>query len=317
MKTILITGGAGFIGSAVVREFLDEGAKVVVYDNFSYGRREFLPDHEELTIVDGDINDTEHLAQAISEYHLDYVCHLAAMHFIPHCNANPTKALYVNTVGTESVLTACCKGADIEKVLIASTAAVYDVNDEPNNESRTPVKPVDIYGLSKMFTELLAEKFARKTSITTVSIRFFNAVGPRETNPHVIPHIFESTKKSSHIPLGNIKPKRDYIHTSDMAGALLAVCRSDISQYQVFNVGSGVEYSVEEVVEMVGEILHEELTIRQEADRVREVERKHLVADIGKIKEVTGWEPNLILKEALVDTAQYYGFKYGEKQVQQ
>ena len=209
--------------------------------------------HEGLRIVEGDINDTDSLVEAILTYSPDYVCHLAAIHFIPDCNANSTKALQVNTVGTQSVLNTC-KNRAIDKVIVASTAAVYAVNNWPNVENKTQFAPIDIYGLSKMFAELLAKKFAEETGITTISIRLFNAVGPRETNPHVIPHILESAKKSEYIPLGNIKPKRDYIHTSDIAEAILTLCLSDIKQYHVFNVGSGVEYSVEELVAMVSQI---------------------------------------------------------------
>lgn len=307
MQTIMITGGAGFIGSAVVRTFLRAGLRVVVYDNFTYGKREFLPDVDNLEIVEGDINHTGALAEAIERCRPAYLCHLAAIHFIPHCNENPTRALLVNTVGSESVLNAAA-GKGIDKIVIASTAAVYPITDGKNSESGTPAGPVDIYGLSKLFSEALAEKYARETGDTTIAIRLFNAVGPRETNPHVIPHIFETARGSDVIPLGNVEPKRDYIHTGDIAEAILALCRSDVSGFDIFNVGSGEEYSVVEVVGMIGTIIGRGLTIEQDRERVRAVERQHLVADISKIGQATGWKPAMSLPAALADTAKYYQF---------
>lgn len=307
MKTILITGGAGFIGSAVVRTFLQAGMRVVLYDNFTYGRREFLPADDNLEIVEGDINQTDALAAAIEQCRPAYLCHLAAIHFIPHCNENPTKALHVNTVGTESVLNAAA-GKGIEKIISASTAAVYPITDGPNSEAGTEAGPIDIYGLSKFFSEALAEKYTRETGDTTIAMRLFNAVGPRETNPHVIPHIFETARDSDVIPLGNVEPKRDYIHTADIAEAILALCRSDVSGFDIFNVGSGEEHSVVDVVAMIGEIIGRPLTIQQDQERVRSVDRMHLVADIGKIGNATGWQPAMSLKAALADTAKYYQF---------
>jgi len=316
MKKILITGGAGFIGSEVVRKFLEVNFEVIVYDDFSWGKREFLPTHDGLTVIEGDINDTELLKKIISAHSPNYICHLAAIHFIPYCNANPIKTLIVNTVGTESVLDAC-KNKNIEKVFIASSAAVYPNSELPNIEDKTEVAPIDIYGLSKMFAELLAKKFFRETHIDTIVLRIFNAIGPRETNPHVVPHIFESLKTSNCIPLGNIKPKRDYIHTRDIAEAIYAICESDIGGYEVFNIGSGKEYSVEEIVTMLGEILKRPLTIKQVRERMRKVERMHLLADISKIRNATGWEPKIQLHDALVDIARYYGIIPDEKRLKE
>ena len=268
--------------------------------------KEFLPENNRMTVVEGDINDTKLLTNTILEANPNYVCHLAAMHFIPDCNANPTGALLANTVGTESVLNAC-KRNKIEKVLVASTAAVYPISNDPNVEAETEIAPIDIYGLSKMFVESLCQKFVRETGVDAIILRLFNAVGPRETNPHVIPHIFEMLNTSDTIPLGNISPKRDYIHTSDIAEAIYSLCKSQIRGYEAFNIGTGKEYSVEEVVSMLSEILDRRLSIRQDENRMRDVDRMHLVADINKVKSLVGWAPKMNIYDALKDTAKYYG----------
>ena len=107
MKKIFITGGAGFIGSAIVRKLINNGYEVIVYDNLSYGKRNFLPESNSLTFIEGDIIQTDRLRKTIFDTNPYCVYHLAAKHFIPDCNSNPSKALQVNTVGTESVLNAC------------------------------------------------------------------------------------------------------------------------------------------------------------------------------------------------------------------
>jgi len=307
LKKIFITGGAGFIGSAIVRKLINNGYKVIIYDNLSYGKRHFLPKTDSLVFIEGNINETDNLRKAIIDSNPYCLYHLAAIHFIPDCNSNPSKALEINTVGTESVLNAC-NNCGIKQIILASTAAVYPINDFPNIEDKTPAKPIDIYGYSKLFSEMLLKKFQNETGIQSIALRLFNAVGPRETNPHVIPHIFLSAKDTDIIPLGNLEPRRDYIHVDDIATAFLQVTQNstDVNDFDVFNVGSGKEYSVVDLTKMIGNILGRELKVEKKDERVRNIERMHLVSDISKIKKLIGWKPKLNLEEALLDTAKYY-----------
>tara|TARA_Y100000031_G_scaffold123334_1_gene138630 strand:- start:289 stop:1221 length:933 start_codon:yes stop_codon:yes gene_type:complete len=303
----LITGGAGFIGSSLVKKLIENDYEVIVYDNLTYGNKQFLPDSKSLVFIEGDINDSEYLKKTIVKYSPNYVYHLAAIHFIPDCNSNPKKALNINTIGTESVLNAC-KNNKIEQIIFSSTAAVYPINNFPNSEDDTIVGPIDIYGLSKLFSEMLVKKFYNETGIQSVVLRLFNAVGPRETNPHIIPHIFQSAKSSNLIPLGNLKPKRDYIHVDDIARAFLnlTIKHEKIKGFDIFNVGSGKEYSVNDLIKMIQNIIGKKLTVQKSDDRVRKLERMHLVSDISKIKKVIGWEPKITLDKALLDTYNYY-----------
>ena len=307
MNRILITGGAGFIGSAIVQNLIKNGYEVIVYDNLSYGKKQFLPKSKSVTFIEGDIINKKYLSKIISEVGPFCVYHLAAIHFIPDCNSNPSKALQVNTLGTESVLSAC-NNDGIKQIIMASTAAVYPINDLPNNEDKTTAAPIDIYGYSKLFSEMLLKKFQKETGIQSIALRLFNAVGPRETNLHVIPHIFLTTNDTNIIPLGNIEPKRDYIHVNDIANAFHKVTqnRTNLNGFDIFNIGTGKEYSVIDLVNMIGDILGKDLEIHEKEDRVRKVERMHLIADISKIKNFVGWEPNISLKDALINTAQYY-----------
>jgi UDP-glucose 4-epimerase len=137
-------------------------------------------------------------------------------------------------------------------------------------------------------------------------LRLFNAIGRNETNPHVVPHIFESLQRSDAIELGNTAPRRDYIDTRDIADAVVAVAGS-LEGHQVLNVGTGVAYSVDDVVERLRAILGRRITVVQEPSRVRATERMVLLADIGRIRRAAQWAPRIPLEETLRDLALAYG----------
>jgi UDP-glucose 4-epimerase len=130
--------------------------------------------------------------------------------------------------------------------------------------------------------------------------RFFNAFGPNETNPHLFPTIQRQILDGARtLKLGNLDPKRDYIHTEDMSRAMSALLSAGITGYDTFNIGRGIEYSVREIVEAFERQLGEKLTIEVDPARVRKVERMHLLADVRKLKQVTGWEPQWGIDEGV------------------
>src|SRR4030042_5945163 len=186
MKT-LITGGAGFIGSAIVPALKKEGFDIYVLDNLSFGNREFI-DIKDTQFFRADIRDTQKVEEIFARLKPEIVVHLAAIHFIPYCNQHPFEAADINIRGTINVLNACKSLPTINKLFFASTAAVYTINDEALNENHVLI-PNDIYGLSKLTGEILCKKFNLETNIDTIVCRFFNAFGPNETNPHLIPEI--------------------------------------------------------------------------------------------------------------------------------
>lgn len=297
-ERVLITGGAGFIGSAVANRLAATGKEIWVLDDLSFGVRELapVPDERFLRI---DIRDQRSVEDAIARIAPAQVLHLAAVHFIPYCNAHPVEAADININGTIHVLDACAIVGDVRQVFVASTAAVYPIANEAMSEEH-PTGPLDIYGTTKLATERIASDFALRTGIATIVGRFFNAFGPNETNPHLIPEIQRQVRAGQRVlRLGNLEPKRDFIHTSDMASAMDALLGAGLRGYHVFNIGRGIEYSVREVVEAFERQLGEPLRIEVEEKRVRKVERLHLLADVGKLKRATGWEPQWSIDEGI------------------
>jgi len=305
-NTVLVTGGAGFIGQTLVNRLLqDQYRQVVLYDNFVTGHQSILnTDHPDLSIVSGDIRNRESLEHVLRQYRPRVVYHLAALHFIPYCNAHPEETLSVNVVGLQTLLSAC-RQVPVERLVFASTAAIYPIFEEANREDH-PADPVDIYGMSKYFGEKLVRRFSADTGTLCTVGRFFNAYGPGETNPHVIPEIMGQVKKGNTLQLGNLDPKRDYIYIDDMASALDVIGRKSTADYEVYNIGSGKEYSVRELVAVVESLVGRPLTISQDKQRMRRVERRHLLADINKIRQQLNWQPSMTINEGLYDTLKAY-----------
>lgn len=298
MKKILITGGAGFIGSAVIKELQKHDHDICVVDNLSFGNREFIdiPDSRFMNI---DIRDRKELENVIREFMPQWVIHLAAIHFIPYCNQHPFESSDINIRGTINVLDSLVECKSLEKIFFASTAAVYPISDEAVSEELPPL-PLDIYGLSKLAGERLINEFHLKTKIPAVICRFFNAFGPNETNPHLIPEIQNQINSGVRtINLGNLTPKRDFIHTSDMAVAVRSLMEKFDKGIDVFNLGRGIEYAVTEIVEAFERQLNEKVNIEVEQSRVRKVERMHLLADITKLKKFLNWEPKVSIDEGI------------------
>lgn len=305
-KVSLVTGGAGFIGSELVLQLLNENHKVIVYDNFSFGHRSNLPDESErLQVIEGDILDLDKLENVFKENEPYYVFHLAALHFIPYCISHPQETIRVNVEGTVNVHEAM-KNHRPEAYVFASTASIYPIKDTANQETDEPGS-MEIYGASKLYGEDLVKLFHKEASVKSAVVRFFNAFGPRETNPHVIPEIIIQLKKGNQVNLGNIEPKRDFIHTADMCRALRMLASSDAYELDTFNLGQGEEVSVKEVVSMIADIIGQPIEIITDPARVRKVERMHLMSDNSKIKKAIGWEPRISLKEGFRKLLQFDG----------
>lgn len=287
---ILITGGAGFIGSAIVPVLKRDGHDIYVLDNLSFGNREFVDIPDSHFFLE-DIRDAEKMKEIFITLRPDYVVHLAALHFIPYCNERPFEAADINIRGTMNVLNASKSLTSLKKFFFASTAAVYPIADVAVNENHE-VLPLDIYGLTKLTGEHLCRKFNLETEIDTIVCRFFNAFGPNETNPHLIPEIDRQLMQGLRtIKLGNLTPKREFIHTYDMATAVRQLLKMENTGFDIFNLGRGKEYSVVEIVEAFERQLNEKIIIEVDPARVRKVEREHLLADVTKIKKLAQWEP--------------------------
>jgi len=298
-KRILITGATGFIGSAIYNYFKEViNAEIFVIDNLSFGDIENITIAKDNLFVE-DIVNRKKINEIFASVQPEWVIHLAAIHFIPYCNKFPFESSNINIQGTKNVLDAAKQCGSVKKIFFSSTAAVYPIYEGKYSETHE-TNPLDIYGLSKLTGEYLCKQFFMETAIPTIVCRFFNAFGPNETNPHLIPAIQEQINAGLRtIKLGNLEPKRDFIHTSDMARAVYLLLDKFDEGYDVFNLGSGIEYAVIEIVEAFERQIGEKINIESDQSRTRKVERMHLVASISKLKAFTGWEPKISIDEGI------------------
>lgn len=296
MSKILVTGGAGFIGSAVIAHLRKHGHEIFVIDNLSFGNRDFINISDNAFFRE-DILNRNRMMEVIGNIRPEIIIHLAAVHFIPYCNEHPYESSNINIRGTIHILEAA-RAYGVRKVFFASTAAVYPIYDEAVTETHE-TGPMDIYGLSKLTGEHLCNEFHLQTGIPVVVCRFFNAFGPNETNPHLIPEIQKQILGGNRkIKLGNLTPKRDFIHTFDMANAVRILLEKTGDGIHTYNLGRGIEYSVTEIVDAFSAAIGEKIEIEVDPARVRKVERMHLLADVSKLKSL-GWEPKIGIEEGI------------------
>ncbi len=303
-----VTGGAGFIGREVVKQLLLLNHKICVYDDFSFGRKENLEQftHDtQLETVKGKIENHSELLESMKVFQPDIVIHLAAIHFIPFCNSHPLETIRINVEGTHSVFEAAVK-CNAKRVLLASSGAIYASEEHELQEDKDMPAPVDIYGISKLLCEHSSKYYSDKYGIESVVMRFFNTYGPYETNEHLIPEIMKQLRKGKTLKLGNVKTKRDYIFTKDIARAIVSLASSTkVGKYDIVNIGAGKEYSAEDIVNTISTLLNKEIIIDIDQSRVRKSDKMHQIASLSRIKKYIEWEPKYSVKDGLLALLKY------------
>jgi UDP-glucose 4-epimerase len=292
-----VTGGAGFVGAPLVHRLERGGHEVVVYDNLSRGSKAQLVSGPgfasgALELIEADVLDDSTLSHCVREAQPEIVVHLAAMHFIPDCEADPAACLEVNVGGTQAVIDAVGPCPSVRRLLFASSAAVYRPSAEAHDEEASELGPTDIYGSSKLSGEVLLGRFNRRFPGRARIARLFNVFGPGETNPHLIPAILTQALDSDRLLLGDLSTKRDYIYTDDVAAAFERLACSVLPEgLNVFNIGAGQERSGSEVVGAVGQLLGRGLQVVADRNRLRPSDRPNLLADTRRAAEYLSWRP--------------------------
>lgn len=299
---ILITGGNGYVGRTLCRHLL-EAHDVCVVDNLRYGENRFRESEQaNIRWESVDIRDHAALSDIIRQFQPQAIVHLAALHFIPECEAKPDLAVSTNVLGTCNVASLC--PADC-RLVFASTAAVYRPDERAHDEQASIIEPVDLYGWTKLHGEHYIRHYAKMRGYSACIIRLFNVAGPGETNPHVLPEIIAQLKsQGTTLKLGNIEPKRDYIHVDDVARGFAAAAFNSTwpaGHVETLNLGTQHAVSVRELLERLQVIIGEAIHVEVDANRMRPSDRPHLEANIARASQVLAWKPLRSIDETLRD----------------
>ncbi|WP_019504257.1 UDP-glucose 4-epimerase GalE [Pleurocapsa sp. PCC 7319] len=316
MAKILVTGGAGYIGSHTVKKLGEAGYEIVTYDNLSTGSAEAILYGK---LVTGELNDTEHLAQIFAQHQFDAVLHFAASISVPESLEKPLAYYYNNTCNVVNLLN-CCQEFGVNQFVFSSTAAVYgEIKESPVPES-SPTLPINPYGQSKLMSEKIIRDYAQASDLKYVILRYFNVAGADSSGK-----IGQMGKKAAHlIKVGcdaalGIRPSasifgtdyptpdgtgiRDYIHVEDLASAhvdaLAYLEQKETSQ--ILNCGYGTGYSVREVLSKIREISGVNFQINETPRRPGDP--ACVVASGDKVRELLGWHPQHNSLDEIVSSA--------------
>ena len=308
---LLVTGGAGYIGSIVAKQLLDGGHAVTVLDNLERGHRAAVTPGAELVVAD--LQDRDAVQAALTP-EFDGVLHFAALALVSESVEHPERYYRTNVGGTLNLLEAMVT-AGVGRLVFSSTCAVYGEPDEvPIPETAVP-RPVNAYGASKLAVDLMIRDFCRAYGMGAVSLRYFNVAGAsgelgedHDPETHLIPNILraalgrtpEVNVYGTDYPTRDGTAVRDYIHIEDLGIAhLMALDAIRKGEHQVFNLGNGDGFSVREVIEAAGKVTGTQVLAR-EAPR-RPGDPPMLVAASDRIRAELGWAPTKTLEQMIAD----------------
>jgi nucleoside-diphosphate-sugar epimerase len=306
-QRVLVAGGAGFVGSQLVRELLDRGARVTVYDNFLHGIRENLEEvRARIEVVIGDVLDEYKLFQAFRRVEPRFVFNLVGDTYVPSAYDVPKRFLKVNVEGNMNVLLAA-GSVGVERIVYVSSTEVYgEARHVPMTEDH-PLSPANTYAVTKLAADRMCFTFHHEHGVPVLVARIYNCYGPRETQPYVIPEIITQLDKGPVVSLGNVAARRDFTYVADTARGLIAALVSNIPNGEAVNIGSNATYSIRELVDAIAPLLgHARWEIQTDPRRLRRLDVECFQCDATKLRRATGWKPRVGLEEGLRRTVDWF-----------
>ncbi|MBI5405872.1 SDR family oxidoreductase [Candidatus Kaiserbacteria bacterium] len=303
MKKVIVTGGAGFIGSHTVDSLVERGAAVGIVDDFSTGKKENIKQvRGKIELFEGSITDAGLLKKAFAG--ADAVIHLAALPSVPKSFEFPLETNAINATGTLSVFLAA-RNAGVERVVYASSSSVYgDTPTLPKVETM-PTNPLSPYAIQKLTAELYGRIFAFAYGLKTIGLRYFNIFGPRQ-DPHgayaaVIPKFIHRIKKGERpVIFGDGEQTRDFTYIKNAVAANLCALDAERGFGKAYNIAAGDKISLNELVGKINEILG--TTASPEYAPSRQGDIKNSFADINKARDSFGYKPMVTFEEGLKHT---------------
>ncbi|MEX2721730.1 MAG: GDP-mannose 4,6-dehydratase [Candidatus Wukongarchaeota archaeon] len=299
----LVTGGAGFIGSELVKQLVQNRAEVTVLDDFSSGLRENLRGLRAIVMY-GDIRDEDFVRKVVHDQ--EVIFHLAARPFIPSCYLRPKEFFEINAVGTLNLLLAA-RDYDPEIFVNVSSSEVYGTAQYVPMDEKHPTFPHSTYAVSKLAADRLCYTIFKEQNLPIVIVRPFNTYGPKETHPYIVPTIISQFAKGNRLKLGNLSTSRDLTFVSDTVNALLLAGKAKNAIGETINIGTEKDVSIKELLELIAKIMNiEEYEVELDPRKLRPHDVEKLVASNKKAKEILAWMPKTSLQEGLKKTVDWF-----------
>ena len=296
-KEILVTGGAGFIGSEVTKQLSNLGAKITVLDNLSSGKEQYIAGLPNVNLIKADLLNEEQIKSSVKNK--DYIINLAALPFIPDSYHYQKEFFEVNVNATIALALAVIKEKKAKRFIHISSSEIYgNARYIPMDENH-PTTPQSTYAVSKLAGDRVVFTMHKEHNLPSVIIRPFNSFGPNITQPYIIPEIISQALRENEVILGNINSKRDFTFVSDTASAIILSLITEGVVGETLNVGSERSNSIKDVVSIIAEILNKDITISIDPSRFRPYDVDTLVCDFGRSFRLMGWKPETSIKDGL------------------
>jgi len=311
-QKILVTGGAGFIGSHIVDKLTEKGFEVTVFDNLDTGHIENIASHrgkKGFHFIKGDIRDLDLIKKTLKD--VDVVFHEAALASVTLSVQNPIATNDVNVTGTLNLLKVSAD-LGVKRFIYASSAAVYGDTPSPKKREDMSSNPTSPYGISKLAAENYVKTYYKVYGLETVSLRYFNVYGPRQRfdincayGGAITIFINRLLKNMPPVIYGDGEQTRDFIYIKDIIKANMLALNSTDAAGQVFNIGTGTNISVNQVAKVLKDALNKK-RLKNVYSPPRAAEVKHGYADISKAKEILGYNPSFSIQSGLPELVNWY-----------
>jgi len=305
----LVTGGAGFIGSNIVSELLNQGQQVIVLDNFATGKREnILPlmKNPNLTMIEGDLRSFHIVRTAVKG--VDYILHQGALPSVPRSINDPITSNDVNILGMLNILEAA-KEFGVKRVVVASSSSIYGNSETMPKVESMPVNPLSPYALTKYAQERYCQIFTQLYGLETVALRYFNVFGPNQdpTSQYsaVIPKFIKMIMNDQEpVIYGDGNQSRDFTYVENNVWANIQACTAPYAAGEVINIACGQRYTLLDLVKLINDILGKNIEPKFASDRAGDV--KHSLAGIDKAKDILEYKVRVDFREGLRRTIEYF-----------
>ena len=297
-RHVLVTGGAGFLGSEVVTQLSELGARVTVLDNLSSGKTDYVEGLKNVILIVGDVCDQRSVEKVMDKK--DFIVHMSALPFIPDSYYHPEEFFKTNVMGTINIVRHSMATGKIKNFVHVSSSEVYGTAKYTPMDEKHPTLPHSTYAVSKLSADRAVYTMHKEHGFPAVIIRPFNCYGPHVTQPYIVPEVaIQLVNGKDAIMLGNTETERDLCFVTDTARGIVAALISDNAAGETINLGSGTSIRIKDLLDQMARILGKSVEVKTDPSRFRPYDVQTLICDNRRALTLLDWQPQVSLHDGL------------------